>query len=154
MGNLTRDPELRVTPGGLSICKMGLAVSRQFTTQAGESREETAFVDVDAFGKQAEIISKYMQKGRPILIEGRLKLDQWENNAGEKRSKLSVVMESFQFVGSRSDNEGGSSSGNDDSYSGGRSSDYEQSSPPRRKSNPPRASEAPADDDFDDDVPF
>ncbi|MDA9590051.1 single-stranded DNA-binding protein, partial [Opitutales bacterium] len=75
MGNLTRDPELRVTANGNSICKLGLATSRVYSTKDGERREETTFVDIDAFGKQAEVISKYMRKGRPIMVEGRLKLD-------------------------------------------------------------------------------
>ena len=74
MGNLTRDPEMRVTPNGHSICKLGLAVSRTFSTRDGERREKTAFVDIDAFGKQAEVIAKYMRKGRPIMVEGRLKV--------------------------------------------------------------------------------
>ena len=101
MGNLTRDPETRVTATGLTICNLGLAVSRSFTTKDGERREETTFVDIDAFGKQAEVITKYFRKGKPILIEGRLKLDQWESNEGQKRSKMGVVMETFQFVGNR-----------------------------------------------------
>ena len=103
MGNLTRDPELRVTANGLSICKFGLATTRHFSSQDGKKREETTFVDVDAFGRQAETLSSYMSKGRPIFIEGRLKFDQWESPSGEKRSKLGVVLESFQFIGARSD---------------------------------------------------
>ena len=91
MGNLTRDPETRVTPSGLTICKLGLAVSRNYSTKDGEKREETTFVDVDAFGRQAEVITKYMSKGKPIMLEGRLRLDQWEANDGQKRSKLCVV---------------------------------------------------------------
>ncbi len=147
MGNLTRDPELRVTPGGLAICKFGLAVNRQYTTKDGEKREETTFVDIDAFGRQAETISKYVQKGRPLMVEGRLRLDQWEGKDGEKRSKLNVVLENFQFVGGRDDqSEGGDRSG----------SGYESSSPPPRKA---RQDTAPApdgadDDVLDDDVPF
>jgi single-strand DNA-binding protein len=142
MGNLTRDPELRVTPNGNSICKLGLATSRVYSTRDGERREETTFVDIDAFGKQAEVISKYMRKGRPIMIEGRLKLDQWESD-GQKRSKLSVVLENFQFLGSREDNEN----------SGG---GYEDSSPPRRESS---SSSSPKNfeddgDTLDEDVPF
>src|SRR5690625_7595979 len=102
MGNLTREPELRVTPGGLSICKFGLAVNRVFTDKEGNKREETTFVDIDSFGRQAEVISKYMTKGRPIMVEGRLKLDQWEDkNTGEKRSRLGVVLEQFKFIGGR-----------------------------------------------------
>lgn len=101
IGNLTRDPDLRVTNSGLSICKLGLAVNRNYTTKEGESKDETTYVDIDAFGKQAEILSKYMQKGKPLMIEGRLKLDQWESNEGQKRSKLGVVLENFQFIGGR-----------------------------------------------------
>jgi len=109
VGNLTRDPELRVTGTGLSICKIGLAVNSSYTSKDGESKDETTYVDVDAFGKQAEILGKYMQKGRPLMVEGRLKLDQWESNDGQKRSKLGVVLESFQFLGGRDDNASGSS---------------------------------------------
>ena len=101
IGNLTRDPDLRVTNSGLSICKLGLAVNRNYTTKEGEAKDETTYVDIDAFGKQAEILSKYMQKGKPLMIEGRLKLDQWESNEGQKRSKLGVVLENFQFIGGR-----------------------------------------------------
>ena len=105
LGNLTRDPETRVTASGITICKLGLAVSRVYSTREGERREETTFVDIDAFGKQAEVITKYMRKGRPLMVEGRLKLDQWESNDGQKRSKLGVILENFQFVGGRDDND-------------------------------------------------
>ena len=101
MGNLTRDPELRVTNTGLSICKLSLAVNRTYTTKEGDSKDETTYVDIDAFGRQAETLSKYLQKGRPIMVEGRLKLDQWETNEGQKRSKLGVILENFQFIGGR-----------------------------------------------------
>ena len=147
MGNLTRDPETRVTATGLTICKLGLAVSRSFTTKDGERREETTFVDIDAFGKQAEVITKYFRKGKPILIEGRLKLDQWEPNEGQKRSKMGVVMATFQFVGNR-----------DDSDSNNNSGAYQQSSPPKRQvaAEKPAASEdfSADDDTLDEDVPF
>jgi single-strand DNA-binding protein len=100
-GNLTRDPELRYTPKGLAIAKLGLAINRRWTTETGEQREEATFVDVDAFGKQAETISQYCKKGRPLLVEGRLKLDQWDDKqTGQKRSKLGVVLESFSFLDS------------------------------------------------------
>lgn len=100
-GNLTRDPELRYTPKGTAIARLGLALNRAFTTEAGEKREEVTFVDVDAFGRQAEIIGQYFKKGRPILIEGRLRLDQWEDkNTQQKQSKLKVVLESFSFLDS------------------------------------------------------
>ncbi|MDP7290644.1 MAG: single-stranded DNA-binding protein, partial [Verrucomicrobiota bacterium] len=100
MGNLTRDPELRYTSGGTAIAKLGLAVNRVWRDTEGQQKEETTFVDVDAFGKQAETLGQYMQKGRPILIEGRLKLDQWEDkNTGQNRSRLGVVLERFTFIG-------------------------------------------------------
>ena len=88
MGNLTRDPELRVTPQGTSVCKINVAVNKQIRMSDGGVKDETSFIDVDAFGRQADVIAKYFIKGRPILVEGRLKLDRWETQAGEKRSKL------------------------------------------------------------------
>jgi single-strand DNA-binding protein len=101
-GNLTRDPELRYTPKGTAIARIGLAVNRTYQTETGEKREEVTFVDVDAWGRQAEVISQYLKKGRPILMEGRLKLDQWEDkNTHQKQSKLRVVLESFSFLDSR-----------------------------------------------------
>ncbi len=148
MGNLTRDPEHRVTPGGLSICKLGLAVNRKYSKQDGSKVEETTFVDIDSFGKQAELLSQYLKRGDPIFVEGRLRFDTWETNNGEKRSKLNVVMENFQFMGrGGGDSEGGQGQG------GGSTRSYEDSAPPARSA--PRK-EAPAnqDDSLDDDVPF
>lgn len=101
VGNLTRDPELRYTPSGTAIAKLALAVNRSWRTETGETREEVTFVDVDAFGKQAETIGQYLRKGRPILVEGRLKMDQWEDKqTGQKRSRLGVVLEVFRFLDS------------------------------------------------------
>jgi single-strand DNA-binding protein len=101
VGNLTRDPELRYTPKGTAIAKIGVAVNRVWTNEAGEKKEEVTFVDVDVFGRTAENVGQYMRKGRPILIEGRLKLDQWDDKqTGQKKSKLSVVAETVQFLGS------------------------------------------------------
>jgi single-strand DNA-binding protein len=100
VGNLTRDPELRYTPKGMAIAKIGLAVNRVWRNEAGESKEEVTFVDVDAFGRQAETLAQYMKKGSPLLVEGRLKLDQWDDKqTGQKRSKLGVIVEGFQFLG-------------------------------------------------------
>ena len=96
---------MRVTANGLSICKLGLAVNRRYKNKDGEKQEEVTFVDVDSFGRQAETISKYFSKGKPILVEGRLKLDQWENQEGEKRSKMGVVLEQFQFISGQDDGE-------------------------------------------------
>ena len=89
-GNLTRDPELRYLPKGTAVAKIGLAINRNWRTETGEQKEEVTFIDVEAFGKQAETISQYLKKGRPILIEGRLKLDQWEDKqTQQKKTKLS-----------------------------------------------------------------
>jgi single-strand DNA-binding protein len=108
VGNLTRDPELRYTPKGTAIAKFGLAVNRVWTTETGEKKEEATFVDIDAFGKQAETIGQYMKKGRQMLVEGRLRLDQWDDKqTGQKRSKLGVVLEAFQFLDSGNRQEGG-----------------------------------------------
>jgi single-strand DNA-binding protein len=100
VGNLTRDPELRYTPKGTAMAKLGLAVNRRWTSETGEQREEVTFVDIDAFGKQAETIGQYMKKGGAMLVEGRLRLDQWDDKqTGQKRSKLGVVLEGFTFLG-------------------------------------------------------
>jgi single-strand DNA-binding protein len=110
-GNLTRDPELRYTPKGTAIARIGMAINRTWKTETGETKEEATFVDVDAFGRQAEVIAQYMRKGRPLLLEGRLKLDQWEDkNTHQKQSKLKVVLESFSFIDSRGGGEGGGGS--------------------------------------------
>ncbi len=101
LGNLTRDPQLRYLPNNTAVCEFGLAVNRRWRDADGNMREETCFVDVSAFGRQAETINQYMSKGRPILIEGRLKFDSWTAQDGSRRSKLSVVAERFQFVGAR-----------------------------------------------------
>jgi len=101
VGNLTRDPELRYTPKGTAIAKIGVAVNRVWTNEAGEKKEEVTFVDVDIFGRTAENVGQYMRKGRPILIEGRLRLDQWDDKqTGQKKSRLGVVAETVQFLGS------------------------------------------------------
>jgi len=146
LGNLTRDPEVRFSSGNNAICKLGLAVSRNYTTRDGEKREETTFVDVDAFGRVAEILGKYLSKGRPVLIEGRLQLDTWESREGEKRSKLKVVCENFQFIGS------GGGPGGEGGAGGGGGSPYERSTPPPREGS--GRSEAPAENFDDEDIPF
>lgn len=104
MGNLTRDPEIRVTPKGTSICQFALAVNREWKSESGEKQTEVVYIDVEAWGKQGETIAKYVTKGRPLYVEGRLKLDQWEDkNTKEKRSRMKVVLEQFQFLGGPQD---------------------------------------------------
>ncbi len=101
-GNLTRDPELRYTPGGTAVAQFGMAVNRKFKNREGQMQEEATFVDIEVWGRQAETSSEYLSKGSPVLIEGRLKLDTWESKqTGERRSKIRVVGERVQFLGSR-----------------------------------------------------
>jgi single-strand DNA-binding protein len=107
IGNLTRDPDLKYTPGNQAVCEIGLAVNRKYRTKEGEDREETTFVDCEAWGKQAEVLKQYMTKGKPLFVEGRLKLDTWEDKDGGKRSKMRVVIENFQFLGAAGGGGGG-----------------------------------------------
>jgi single-strand DNA-binding protein len=110
MGNLTRDPEIRSLPSGQTVTNFGLAVNETWTDKtSGEKREEVCFVDVDAWGRQGEVVLEYFSKGKPILIEGKLKFRTWEADDGTKRSKHSVTMDRFSFVGSRNDSNGASS---------------------------------------------
>lgn len=110
VGNLTRDPQLRYLPNQTPVVDIGLAVNHRYRTAAGEDREETMFIDCTAFGKQAEIINQYCQKGRPLLVEGRLKLDTWDDKqTGQKRSKHKVNIDNFQLLGGRQ--EGGPGGG-------------------------------------------
>ena len=141
-GNLTRDPELKYTPKGSAVARIGMAINRTWKSETGEQKEEVTFVDVEAWGRQAEVIAQYVKKGRPLLVEGRLKLDQWEDkNTHQKQSKLKVVLETFSFLDS---NRGDSSSGE----------------PARRSASVPAAamaSNAPAEAGSppeEDDVPF
>lgn len=111
LGNLTRDIEMRYSQGGVPIAKMGMAINRRFT-QNGEQRESTCFVDMTAFGRQAEVLNQYVGKGSPLFVEGRLEFSTWEGQDGQKRSKLEVVVENFQFLGApRGAGEGGGGGG-------------------------------------------
>lgn len=132
-GNLTRDPELSYLPSGTAICKLGLAVSRRFRDKDGNQKDETCFVDLTAFGRQAEVINQYMTKGRPILIEGRLSYRQWTDKEGKNRSKLEVVVDNFTFLGSgpgQAGGQGGSQGNWQRSPSGGRPAPAAPSAPP------------------------
>jgi len=101
-GNLTRDPQLSYLPSNTPVVEFGMAINRKWKDQNGEMREDVCFVDLQAYGKQAETLNQYMNKGKPLLVEGRLKLDQWQGKDGEKRSRLRVVVENFQFLGAPS----------------------------------------------------
>ena len=113
IGNLTRDPEIKYTPKGQAIADIGLAINRYYTVEAtGEKREETTFVDVTLWGRQAEIAKEYLHKGKPVYIEGRLTLDTWDDKqTGQKRSKLRVTGDQMQLLSSRGDGGGGGGGG-------------------------------------------
>ena len=100
MGNLTRDPELRQAPSGAKVADLGLAVSETWRDKSGQSKEVTCFVDVVVWDKLAELCQQYLVKGRPVLVEGRLQMDEWKNQQGEKRSKLRVRADTVKFLGS------------------------------------------------------
>ena len=148
IGNLTRDPELRHTPKGTSVTELGLAINRVWYDDNKQKQEDTTFVDVTFWGRQAETIQQYLSKGRPILVEGRLQLDSWDDKeTGKKRSKLRVIGESFQFIDSKPGG-GGGGGGNPPPQR------PQQSAPPQGAS-PQGASPAPADDlQEEDDIPF
>src|SRR2546423_15338449 len=134
VGNLTRDPQLRYLPSQMAVVDFGLAVNHKYRTKTGEDREEVLFVDCSCFGRGAEVINQYCQKGRPLLVEGRLKYDTWEDKqGGGKRSKHAVVIENFQLLGSR-DGAGGGGQG------GGGGGGYEGGAANPRP--PPRAPQA------------
>ena len=140
MGNLTRDPELKYLPSGAAVANIGLAVNRVYNDrQSGERKEEVCFVDLDAFGRTAEIINEYFQKGRPILVEGRLRFQTWDTDDGQRRSKHSVMVDRFEFVGGRQDGDGGGA--------------YDQASPGSMPSSPELSGEQ-GPSTTDDDIPF
>ena len=99
MGNLTRDPEVRQTSAGTTVADLGLATNEVYRDRGGEKVEKTCFVDVVAWGRQAEVCAQYLSKGRPVLVEGRLQLDQWQTQEGQKRSRLRVRADSVRFLG-------------------------------------------------------
>lgn len=143
IGNLTRDPELRTTPKGTPICQFGIAVNRQFKDESGATRDETTFIDIEAWGKQGELVAKYLSKGSPAMVEGRLKLDQWEDKtSGQKRSKLKVVLDNVQFLSSR----GAGGGGGGGQGAGSDEGEGAPHSPSARPSSPK--------DNVDEDVPF
>jgi len=164
IGNLTRDPEVRYIPSGTAVSELGLAVNRTwFDKQSNSRKEETTFVDVTLWGREAEVAGEYLSKGRPVLIEGRLQLDSWEDKqSGQRRSKLRVVCERMQMLGSRGDSGGGGGGGGRSSGGGGYSGSSSQSG---YGGGDPGSQAPPQGDDFgppsggggnvpDDEVPF
>lgn len=163
IGNLTRDPELRYTPGGSAVTDLRLAINRVYTTKDGERREEATFIDVTVWDRQAENCCQYLKKGRPVHIEGSLRMESWDDKTtGEKRSKIKVLADQVQFLDSRRDDSGGASEGDS-----GPPTAREVPAPRRAPSNgaprqfpspggsPPPATRRPVEsDDEDDDIPF
>lgn len=151
IGNVTRDPEIRYTPKGTAVAEVGLAVNRVFTPEGGERREETTFVDITFWGRQAEVVSEYGKKGKSLYVEGRLQLDSWDDKqSGQKRTKLRVVGENFQFLGSRG--EGG---GRDDEEGGREQAPRSSSRPSSAPAAPASRPAAPSPSEHeDDDIPF
>ena len=173
IGNLTRDPEVRYTPKGSAVCDIGLAVNRVYTSDSGEKVEEVTFVDAVLWAKMAELAGKYLHKGRPVFIEGRLQMDSWEDKqTGQKRTRMRVVGEQMQFLGSPQggdrapagggDDEGGSSGGGGGGYNRPAARPAQRPAPAQQRSAP--AQSKPQNDDFgegpitegmeDDDIPF
>jgi single-strand DNA-binding protein len=152
LGNLTRDPQVRYTPGGTAVAELGLAVNRTWFDQKTNSRrEETTFVDVTLWGRQAEVAGEYLAKGRQVLIEGRLQLDTWEDKeSGQKRSKLKVISENMKMVGGRGEGGGGGGGGRSE---GGRA-ESPRSGGQRDPENTGGGGEEFHDAPPDDDVPF
>ncbi len=150
MGNLTRDPELRYLPSNTPVVNVGLAINRKWKNQQGEQQDETTYVDCEAFGRSAEVMNQYLRKGRPVFVEGRLRLDQWQDREGQNRSKLKVVIDNFQFIDSR---------GGGDMPSGGTAMHSGQDQQPSRTMSEPAG--VPANNNADahqpvgeDDIPF
>jgi single-strand DNA-binding protein len=152
MGNLTRDPEVRQAQNGTYICKASLAVNERMPDGNGGYKEEPSFIDMVVFGRRGEAFGKYMQKGRPVMIEGKLRQSRWEDKeSGQKRSKLEVIVDDWNFVGGREENQG---SGGGGGYGGG------QARAPQAQGSAP-SSDFPSQSDFGgggggmaDDVPF
>ena len=143
IGNLTRDPEVRMMTNGRPVCNFGLALNRSYKDSEGNRKEETTFVDVECFGPRAEAVARFFTKGRAIFVEGRLKLDQWETKEGEKRSAIRVVLDNFEFVDSRQESSSGKSY---DSAEKSATDTGEETAKPNDSSDP--------DPDLDEDVPF
>ena len=164
MGNLTRDPQLSYLPSQTPVCEIGLAVNHKYRDNQGQMQEKVCFVDCRCYGKQADTLNQYMRKGQPLMIEGRLELDQWEDQNGGKRSKHRVFIERFTFVGAPGGGQGGGQGGYQQQGGQAQGGGYQQQAPaqqppqqqappqqPAPQQQPPNAYDAPAGGD---DIPF
>jgi len=167
VGNLTRDCELRYLPSGSAVCTTGIATNRKFKNQQGEQKEEVCFIDITFFGRTAEIANQYLGRGKKVLVEGRLKLDQWTDQNGGKRSKHSITVDNLQMLGGRDDNQSGSGGYSQPQQSGSYESSSQQnnygSQAPQQgyqkqqqqpQANKPVGNEIPDIDIDEDEIPF
>lgn len=163
IGRFTRDPELRYTPAGTAIAEFCLAMNRKWTDQSGQKKDSVCFVDLQAWGRQGEVISEYMKKGRQIFIEGRLDLSQWEDKEGQKKSRLKVVVEGFQFLDGGGSGHKAEDSPDAESHAGSLGAPSRPTRPSKAESTGTRApktaesarSSDSSEDEFDmDDIPF
>ena len=148
-GNLTRDPELRTTPNGASVCSFSVAVNRVYRDSSGQQQESVSFIDCSAWGKLGEMIGQYAKKGAGVLVSGRLDQRSWEDKtSGQKRSRVEIVVEDFNFTSAASDRNGGSRGGYDGGNFGGGAAAKEESSAPA-------AEDAPEEEEIDlSEIPF
>ncbi len=151
VGNLTRDPELRYMPSGGAVCTTGIATNRKFKKQDGTPGEEVCFIDITFFGRTAEIANQYLNRGKKILVEGRLKLDQWTDQNGAKRSKHSVIVDNMQMLDSRSQNDGGFSN---TTSTPKQNSSYESQDSYKQPVSEQSGNQVPDIDIDDDEIPF
>ena len=151
LGNLTRDPQLSYLPSQTPVVEFGLAINRKWTAQDGSQRDDTCFVDCQMYGKRAEVINKYLKKGNPLFVEGRLKFDSWQAQDGSKRSKLRVFVENFEFIGGGQRAGGGGGQGG---YGGQQAGGGGQGGAPAGQSGPEMGGEQPPAGGPGDDVPF
>ena len=147
IGNLTRDPDVKMMTNGRPVCNFGLALNRSYKDSEGNKKDETTFVDVECFGPRAEAVGRFFTKGRAIFVEGRLKLDQWESKEGEKRSAIRVVLDNFEFVDSRQESQNNQPDG---SATSSVPSTPSQPNSPASNTAVPKSS----DPELDEDVPF
>ncbi len=154
VGNLTRDPELRYMPNGGAVCSTGIATNRKFKKQDGTLGEEVCFVDITFFGRTAEVANQYLKRGKKILVEGRLKLDQWTDQNGGKRSKHSVVVDSMQMLDSKNSNDGENNYNQNNPSSGNYSNQQESYKKPNSQPSVQQSENIPDIDIDEDEIPF
>ncbi len=155
LGNLTRDPQLSYLPSQTAVVEFGLAINRRWTGQDGSQRDDTCFVDCQMYGKRAEVINKYLKKGNPLFVEGRLKFDSWQAQDGSKRSKLRVFVENFEFLGGgQRAGGGGGQEGYGGQQAGGGGQGGYGGPAPAGQAGPEMGGEQPPSGGPGDDVPF